>query len=95
MLVQWLNAAAINAIGKAGIYYGCRLGHKIPWCTSFPFGTVPHPQYVGSSLSVIGTAVVLASSATAAAGLYVITGTWIACYVVSGYLEQSYWVSLD
>jgi hypothetical protein len=31
MLVgQWLNVAAMNAIGKAGIYYGCKLGHKVP-----------------------------------------------------------------
>ena len=36
------------------VYYGGRLGKRIPWCTGFPFSIVSHPQYVGSVLTVWG-----------------------------------------
>lgn len=88
---QWLNMAAMKAIGKRGIYYGCKLGYTIPWCTSFPFGTVPHPQYVGSCLSVLGAAVLVWSSTTLSSGLPVLVAVWLASYFVSGYIEQANW----
>jgi hypothetical protein len=28
---QLLNAAIYRAIGKAGVYYGVKFGHEIPW----------------------------------------------------------------
>ncbi|GFH15500.1 phosphatidyl-N-methylethanolamine N-methyltransferase, partial [Haematococcus lacustris] len=56
-----LNVGIYKAIGKVGVYYGTRLGHTVPWVTGFPFSVVPHPQYVGSALSVWGGAALLAN----------------------------------
>jgi hypothetical protein len=84
-----VGAAGLLPAGRVGIYYGCRLGHKVPWCTQFPFGTVPHPQYVGSSLSILGVAVMIWSEAAVAAGLPILLAVWIGSYIVSGYLEQN------
>jgi methylene-fatty-acyl-phospholipid synthase len=57
--VQWLNVSIFKAIGHAGVYYGFKLGHTIPWYSGFPFNFVSHPQYVGSVLSVVGAAVLV------------------------------------
>jgi hypothetical protein len=48
-----------QAIGHAGVYYGFKLGHSIPWATGFPFNVVSHPQYVGSVATVLGAAVLV------------------------------------
>lgn len=53
---QWLNVGIFRAIGHAGVYYGFKLGHSIPWVTGFPFNVVSHPQYVGSVATVLGAA---------------------------------------
>ena len=37
---QVLNAAVYRKLGKAGVYYGFKLGRPIPWETGFPFNTV-------------------------------------------------------
>jgi len=34
---QTLNAGVYRAIGHDGVYYGCKLGRKIPWTTTFPY----------------------------------------------------------
>jgi hypothetical protein len=49
-LGQLLNFSVYNAIGKKGVYYGYKLGVKIPWCTSFPYNVpfLAHPQYLGA-----------------------------------------------
>ena len=41
-------------MGKDGVYYGIKYGKKVPWVTGFPFSLCPHPQYIGSSLSIWG-----------------------------------------
>lgn len=41
---QALNVGIYNAIGHAGVYYGFKLGHRVPWHTGFPFNVVAHPQ---------------------------------------------------
>jgi methylene-fatty-acyl-phospholipid synthase len=41
---QSLNVGIFQAIGHEGVYYGFKLGHKIPWVTGWPFDTVSHPQ---------------------------------------------------
>jgi hypothetical protein len=70
-LGQLLNVAVYRTIGEAGVYYGCRLKQDVPWVYGFPFSTVPHPQYVGSTLSMWGGVVIAAASATAVAqGIY-------------------------
>ena len=46
VLGQGLNSAIYRAIGKAGVYYGYKIGVPVPWCTGFPFNVFTmHPQY--------------------------------------------------
>merc|ERR1712216_175361 len=45
------------AAGQAlniGVFSGIKYGKKVPWVTGFPFTVCPHPQYIGSSLSIWG-----------------------------------------
>ena len=54
---QTLNAAVYARLGSVGVYYGWRFGRSVPWCTGFPFlRMLPHPQYLGSSLTLAGLA---------------------------------------
>eukprot|EP00887_Chlorella_sp_A99_P005383 scaffold1.g5383.t1 len=69
-----LNVGIFNAIGHAGVYYGFKLGHTIPW-------------YVGSVLSVWGLAVLVWSQAPA--GLGWLAAYWTALYVITGIQESS------
>jgi hypothetical protein len=84
---QSLNAGIFSAIGRVGVYYGFKLGHKVPWVTGWPFDTVAHPQYVGSVLSVWGLVALLWGNLPAgpllALGLY-----WTGLYIVTGAHEQ-------
>ena len=52
-LGQFLNFSVYRAIGKKGVYYGYKLGAKIPWVTSFPYNVpyLAHPQYLGAVAS--------------------------------------------
>lgn len=88
VLGQILNVGAYTAIGKVGIYYGFKLGHTVPWCTSFPFNFVPHPQYMGACTTVWGIFLLAASPAHWDAGLFWVGLIWNAFYVVSGAIEQ-------
>ncbi len=83
-----MNVAAIQAIGKVGIYYGFKLGHSVPWFTGFPFNLVPHPQYVGSVMTVWGTLLLMGTPVHWAAGMQLIGTVWTLCYVASGAIEQ-------
>lgn len=59
-LGQFLNASIYNAIGKAGVYYGYKIGVPVPWCTGFPFNVFTmHPQYAGVVMSVIGAGLLM------------------------------------
>lgn len=58
---QVLNVTTYHALGKAGVYYGSKLGHDIPWVSGFPFSVVPHPQYLGSVMSLWGIGAVFSS----------------------------------
>lgn len=51
---QFLNFAVFQRLGRTGVFYGARFGHDVPWCTSFPFSILDHPQYVGTVLSIWG-----------------------------------------
>ena len=51
---QALNMGVYATLGKDGVYYGIKYGKKVPWVTGFPFSLCPHPQYIGSSLSIWG-----------------------------------------
>lgn len=51
---QVLNVGVFVQLGTIGVFYGNRLGYQVPWCRSFPFSLMPHPQYVGAILSIWG-----------------------------------------
>lgn len=84
---QSLNLGIFQAIGHDGVYYGFKLGRKIPWVTGWPFDAVSHPQYVGSVLTIWGlTALVWGQTANAA--LVTVAGFWTLVYVVTAVQEQ-------
>jgi hypothetical protein len=54
LLGQVLNGAVYKALGFEGVYYCRELGYPVrPWIHGFPF-IMPHPQYIGSILTVMG-----------------------------------------
>lgn len=75
-----------RAIGEAGVYYGFKLGHTVPWHSGFPFNVVSHPQYIGSVASVIAFAVLVMGQAPS--GLWILAGYWTLLYVVTGVWEH-------
>jgi uncharacterized membrane protein YuzA (DUF378 family) len=87
---QVLNAAVYRKLGKAGVYYGCRLGKPTPWQTGFPFNTVSHPQYTGSVLSIWGAAVVFCTAAHLDRGFYALVGLWTLFYIVTTIIEDRF-----
>jgi phosphatidyl-N-methylethanolamine N-methyltransferase len=56
---QILSAAVFYQLGRAGVFYGTKFGHDLPWCRAFPFSLFDHPQYVGTVLSIWGFFVVM------------------------------------
>jgi len=51
---QLLNLGVFVQLGKIGVFYGNKLGYRVPWCRGFPFSVLRHPQYVGTVLSIWG-----------------------------------------
>ncbi len=51
---QLLNYSVFRRLGRVGVFYGCRFGHPVQWCTEFPFSVLKHPQYVGALLTIWG-----------------------------------------
>jgi methylene-fatty-acyl-phospholipid synthase len=51
---QALNLAVFYRLGKIGVFYGNKFGHKIAWSRKFPFSCLKHPQYLGALLSIWG-----------------------------------------
>ncbi len=51
---QALNVSVFHRLGKIGVFYGNRLGYKVPWSQRFPFSCIKHPQYLGALLSIWG-----------------------------------------
>jgi phosphatidyl-N-methylethanolamine N-methyltransferase len=56
---QLLVWSVFLRLGRAGVFYGDRLGYDVPWCDSFPFSVLSHPQYVGTVLTIWGVFLVL------------------------------------
>lgn len=83
---QSLNLGIFSAIGHDGVYYGFKLGRKVPWVSCWPFDTVSHPQYVGSVLTVWGMAALVWVQAPP--GLGVLVAFWTGLYVVTGVQED-------
>ncbi len=89
---QALNVGIFAAIGSAGVYYGFKLGRRVPWVDGFPFNVVAHPQYVGSAMSVWAGAALLWPGAPAAerAGVALLAAYWTALYVATGWMESAF-----
>lgn len=86
---QSLNLGTYKALGKDGVYYGIKYGRKIPWVTGFPFNVCPHPQYIGSSLSVWGVLWPIMRVYTGEFFDLVTVGSyWSACYALSAIIES-------
>lgn len=87
---QALNVGIYKAIGKAGVYYGFKLGKKVPWVTGFPFNIMSHPQYVGSTLTIWGA--LLLVYAVQPPHLQPMCGIlcayWSSLYLISGVKEH-------
>ena len=87
---QYLNCSVYKLLGKSGVYYGFILGKDVPWCTQWPFGPagslpgVPHPQYVGSALTVAG----VACAAGTATGGYMLAW-WSCLYALTALQEEA------
>ncbi|XXQ31849.1 phosphatidyl-N-methylethanolamine N-methyltransferase [Plasmodiophora brassicae] len=91
ILGQILNAAIYWAIGHDGVYYGIRLGRPVPWYTGFPFHLfgvkIPHPQYLGSSMTICGLAGLFYTSTTTY--LPVIAAFSTVFYVITAIIEEN------
>jgi hypothetical protein len=55
---QTLNARVYLLLGEGGVYYGNKLEPDVkrPWVTAWPYSSqwLRHPQYLGSSLTLLG-----------------------------------------
>ena len=51
---QLLNLGVFYRLGGIGVFFGDRLGYRVPWCREFPFSWTAHPQYVGTVLTIWG-----------------------------------------
>mmetsp|Transcript_28602 Transcript_28602/g.77173 ORF Transcript_28602/g.77173 Transcript_28602/m.77173 type:complete len:200 (+) Transcript_28602:64-663(+) len=89
---QALNVGIYKAIGKTGVYYGFKLGRKVPWVTGFPFNVMSHPQYVGSTMTIWGAMLMVHAVMPAhlQATLLYLTAYWSCLYLFSGYIEHFY-----
>jgi len=88
MLGQLFNGGVYQSIGEAGVYYGCRLGKQVPWVFGFPFSVVPHPQYLGATVSIWGGVFLCASAVSVPAGIYAIGIIMTGFYFFSSMVEQ-------
>lgn len=86
---QVLNVATYTAIGNAGVYYGFKLGHTVPWCYGFPFNTgLRHPQYLGVVLTLWGALPVLLCRGLVEVGFAQLVLVWGSMYAVMSAMEQ-------
>jgi methylene-fatty-acyl-phospholipid synthase len=83
---QTLNVSIYQAIGEDGVYYGNKLGHKVPWHRGWPFNVVSHPQYVGSILSILGAVILFWNQSPA--GTAILAAYWCALYGLTALVEE-------
>ena len=86
---QVLNAATYAAIGRDGVYYGCRFGRPVPWHTGFPFTVVSHPQYAGATMTAWGTCALLANRTVVRRGWFGIAAAQSAYYLYMSLVEAN------
>ena len=61
-------------------YGGCRLGKSIPWVHEFPYSHLRDPQYIGSILTLCGSALI--------GNPLEVVGWWLANYFYLMWLES-------
>lgn len=83
---QLLNFSTFWQLGRKGIFYGARFGHDIPWRTGFPFSVCPHPQYLGTVMSIWGVFLLFRYPGT---DWYLIPFVETVFYMLGAYLEKS------
>jgi len=88
LIGQYLNWAVYHALGKKGVYYGCRLGAKVPWCEGAPFTCCAHPQYVGAILSIMALGIMVTSPWHGDHGLWLAFFLVFALYGTTMYVED-------
>lgn len=88
LIGQILNIAVYQTLGRNGVYYGSRLGQPCPWVSGFPFNTVPHPQYVGSVLTIWGLTILFVNDSQIKAGAITLQVIWSTYYFITGVFEQ-------
>ena len=87
---QLLNAAIYNAIGKAGVYYGYKIGVPVPWCTGFPFTLgLAHPQYLGSAATAYGCVLLSLTAAHVPGGYGGLAHAQALLYAYMAYVEHN------
>ncbi len=86
---QLLNVAVYYRIGILGVYYGAAFGCKLQWVRGFPF-VVPHPQYTGATLTVLGSALYYGSYFGLVFTLLTVLG-----YVVIINIERHFFGEID
>jgi len=88
ILGQIFNSAVYSTIGENGVYYGCRLKKEVPWVHGFPFSVVPHPQYLGATISIWGGVLLFVNDQAVAMGSYAIGAIFSFYYFFSSMVEQ-------
>jgi methylene-fatty-acyl-phospholipid synthase len=51
---QTLNFLAAWRLGRIGMFYGVRFGHRVARCDKFPYSVLAHPQYFGTVTTIWG-----------------------------------------
>ncbi|KAJ8599221.1 hypothetical protein CTAYLR_006399 [Chrysophaeum taylorii] len=89
LIGQILNVGIYRAIGKAGVYYGCKFDQHAEWCTGFPFNVVTaHPQYLGSVLTTFGACLLLANDSVVERGWFGLAAMQALQYAYMAYVEH-------
>mmetsp|Transcript_13626 Transcript_13626/g.43033 ORF Transcript_13626/g.43033 Transcript_13626/m.43033 type:complete len:259 (-) Transcript_13626:351-1127(-) len=87
---QILNIGIYRAIGKNGVYYGCKFNQHVNWCTGFPFNVVTaHPQYLGSVLTTFGACLLTAHPAVLRRGWFGLAAMQALQYAYMSYVEHN------
>jgi phosphatidyl-N-methylethanolamine N-methyltransferase len=82
---QILNLAVFVRLGRAGVFYGSRLGEPVPWRVGFPFSWVRHPQYAGTVVTIWGAFIVMRYPAV---DWTVIPALETLYYAIGAYIEK-------
>ena len=84
LIGQLLNFSVFHRLGKIGVFYGNKFGYSIPWCDTFPFSLLSHPQYVGAVTTIWGFFI---ATRFPFEDWYVLPVLQTAYYLVGAYLE--------